>query len=62
VLRDRKTSPFWLKRDDVFAARQYDPPDGDHVHFGNRIANNREGILPNLAIGGSATAVLAEGD
>ena len=36
----------------MFAARQYDPTDGDHVHFGNRVANDREGVLPNLAIGG----------
>ena len=36
----------------MFAARQHDPTDGDHVHFGNRVANDRESILPDLAIGG----------
>jgi hypothetical protein len=35
----------------VLAARQYDPTDGDHVHLGNRIANDREGVLSDLAIG-----------
>jgi hypothetical protein len=43
-------SPSGLQRDDVFAARQDDPTDGDHVHFGNGVANNRKGVLSNLAI------------
>jgi hypothetical protein len=34
----------------VLAARQYDPSDGDHIHLGDCIANDREGILSNLAV------------
>ena len=39
-----------LQRDDVFAPRQHDPSNRDHVHSGNRVPNDREGILSNLAI------------
>ena len=46
-----QTSASCLERDDVFSARQHNPTDGDHVHFGNRIANDREGVLSNLAVG-----------
>ena len=46
-----KTSTPCLQRDDVFPSRQHDPSDRDHVHFGNGIANDREGVLSNLAIG-----------
>jgi hypothetical protein len=34
----------------MFAARQDDPTDGDHVHFGNGVANDRKGVLSDLAI------------
>jgi hypothetical protein len=35
----------------VFAPRQHNPSNRDHVHFGNRVANDREGVLTNLAVG-----------
>ena len=35
----------------MFASRQHDPSDRDHVHFGNRVANDRESVLSDLAIG-----------
>jgi hypothetical protein len=35
----------------VFAACQNDPTDGDHVHFGNGVANNGKGVLSDLAVG-----------
>jgi hypothetical protein len=41
-----------LEGDDVFPSRGYDPTEGDHVHFDNRLTNDREGILFNLAVGG----------
>ena len=35
----------------MLATCQHNSADGDHVHFGDRIANDREGVLSNLAIG-----------
>ena len=35
----------------MFAPRQHNPSNRDHVHFGNRITNDREGVLTNLAVG-----------
>jgi hypothetical protein len=40
----------WLERDDVFAVRQHHASDRDLVHFPNGFANDREGVMANLAV------------
>jgi hypothetical protein len=36
----------------VFPSGEYDPTNGDHVHFGNRVTDDGEGILTDLAVRG----------
>jgi hypothetical protein len=34
----------------VLAVGQHDPPDGDHVHFADGLADHGEGVVPDLAV------------
>jgi hypothetical protein len=40
-----------LERDDVLAAGQHHPPDGDLVHLTNGLADHCEGIMADFAVG-----------
>ena len=39
-----------LERDDVLAVGQHQTPDGDFVHLADRLADDREGVMADLAV------------
>src|SRR6185437_16300435 len=53
IAKERTDQPLveWLKRDDVLAIGEYHTADRDLVHVTDRLADHRESIMTDLAVG-----------